>query len=357
MNGIIGFTDLLQQPDLSGNEQQKYIDIIKKSGNRMLNTVNDIIDISRIEAGLEGLTISEVNVSEQLNYLYSFFKPEAEKKGIILIFKNENPEKDTICKTDADKFSAILTNLIKNAIKYTNKGSIEFGYNIEDGSGFSELKFYIIDTGIGIPKNRQQAIFDRFVQADIEDTQAKQGSGLGLAISKAYAEMMGGKIWLDSEEGKGSTFYFTIKNNHVSKITSIYKKDNQPIIKGENTGGNLNILVVEDDETSQHFISIVVEKYAKTIKIVNTGLEAVEVCQNNADIDLILMDIQLPGMNGYKATQQIRKFNKDVIIIAQTAYALTGDKEKAISAGCNDYISKPIDQSELGLLIKKYWQK
>jgi len=354
MNGILGFTNLLQQPDLSGEEQEKYIDIIKKSGDRMLNTVNDIIDISRIEAGLEDLNVSELNIKEQLVYLYSFFKPEAEKKGINLIFKNETSEKDIICKTDPDKFNSILTNLIKNAIKFTNNGSIELGYNITYDSGVSELRFYVKDTGIGIPKNRQQAVFDRFVQADIEDTQAKQGSGLGLAISKAYAEMMGGKIWLESEEGKGSTFYFTIKFNIRTKTKPIKKDDDNIIKKDENLSGKLNVLIVEDDVSSQQFISIVVDKFAKNIKIVSSGLEAVEVCKKNTDIHLILMDIQLPGINGYEATKEIRKFNKDVIIIAQTAYALAGDSEKAIDAGCNDYISKPIDKKELVSLINKY---
>jgi len=353
MNGILGFTNLLQQPDLSGKEQEKYIDIIKKSGDRMLNTVNDIIDISRIEAGLEGLNVSEVNINEQLRYLYSFFLPEAEKKEINLIFKNEDSEKDIICKTDPDKFNSILTNLIKNAIKFTNKGSIELGYNIKDDSGFSELMFYVKDSGIGIPKNRQQAVFDRFVQADIEDVQAKQGSGLGLAISKAYAEMMGGKIWLESEDGKGSIFYFTIKFHNDSKIKPIKKFDDDIIKKDDSLSGKLNILIVEDDESSQQYISLLVDKFAKNIKIVISGLEAIEECHNN-NIDLILMDIQLPGMNGYETTQEIRKFNKDVVIIAQTAYALAGDREKAIEAGCNDYISKPIDKKELVSIINKY---
>ena len=356
MNGILGFTNLLLQPNLSGENHQKYVDIIQKSGLRMLNTVNDIIDISRIESGQTELSFSEVNIDEQLEYLFSFFKPEAEKKELDLLFKKDKSVKDIWFTTDPDKLNSIVTNLIKNAIKFTEKGFIELGYELKKEKESIELKFYVKDSGIGIPKHRQKAIFDRFVQADIEDRHAKQGSGLGLTISKAFVEMLGGKIWVDSEEGKGSTFYFTIKNNPKSSIKSIAKNDSQPI-KGENSGGNLNILVVEDDETSQHFISIVVEKFAGKITSLNSGLEAVEFCRNNSDIDLILMDIQLPGMNGYKATQEIRKFNKDVVIIAQTAYALTGDKEKAISMGCNDYVSKPIDSKELVLLIKKYFMK
>lgn len=346
MNGIHGFTNLLKEPNLSGKEQQKYIDIIQKSGDRMLRTVNDIIDISRIESGLVELSISEVNIFEQLKYLHSFFYPEASKKGIQLVIKNGLSEQDSKCITDLEKFNSILTNLIKNAIKFTNQGSIEFGYCIKEAQGSPILEFHVKDSGTGIPKDRQQAIFERFVQADIEDKRAKQGSGLGLAISKAYVDMLGGKIWVESEEGRGSTFYFTIKYNaRPAPATSTKTNVQQP--KDDHINKKLNILVVEDDETSLELITIAVKKYARKITNAHSGAEAVEACRNNTDFDLILMDIRLPDMNGYEATRQIRRFNKDVIIIAQTAHALTGDREKSIEAGCNDYISKPINKQEL----------
>lgn len=353
MNGILGFTNLLQQPNLTGEKQQKYIDIIQKSGDRMLNTVNDIIDISRIESGMVELSISEVNINEQLKYLHSFFSPEALKKGIQLIINNDISDQDIRFITDLKKFNSIVTNLIKNAIKFTNLGFIKLGYNIENKNGSAELKFYVKDSGIGIPKDRQKFIFDRFVQVDIEGKQAQQGSGLGLAISKAYVEMLGGKIWVDSEEGKGTTFYFTIQYHPVSQSNSITEIDEQ-ILKEDNIKEKFKILVVEDDEASRDLISIVVEKFAKEIIEVNCGSDAIEVCRNNADIDLILMDIQLPDMNGYEATGQIRQFNKNVVIFAQTAFALTGEREKAIKMGCNDYISKPINNSKLHELIKQY---
>jgi len=353
MNGILGFTNLLQEPNLNGEKQQKYVEIIKKSGNRMLSTVNDIIDISRIESGLVELSVSEVNIHEQMEYMQSFFKPEAATKGIRLIFKNDSSQQYNRVITDLDKFNSIITNLIKNAIKFTHQGTIELGYKIKNENGSAKLEFYVKDTGIGILKDRQEAIFDRFVQADIDDKDAKQGSGLGLAISKAYAEMLGGKIWVESEVGKGSTFYFTIEYKSVSESKSDLKKDGQ-LLKEDISSKKLKILVVEDDETSKNLLSILIEKFAKKIINVSSGLKAVEVCQNNPDIDLILMDIQLPDMNGYEATRQIRQFNKDVVILAQTAYALAGDKEKAIGIGCNDYISKPITKSELDVLIKKY---
>ncbi len=210
MNGIIGFADLLKKPGLKGETQQAYIEIIEKSGKRMLNIINDIVDISKIEAGLMELDMRETNVNEQIEYIYTFFKPEAEAKGMKLSFKNALPAKEAIIKTDSEKVYAILANLVKNAIKYSEKGSIKMGYNLKTDTRPGELEFYVKDTGIGIPKDRQEAVFDRFIQADITNKMAHQGTGLGLAITKAYVEMLGGKIRVESEEGKGSTFYFTL---------------------------------------------------------------------------------------------------------------------------------------------------
>ena len=210
MNGILGFADLLKKPDLSGENQRKYISIIEKSGKRMLNIINDIVDISKIEAGLMEFNMKETNVNEQIEYTYTFFKPESEAKGIKLSLKNSLPAAEATIKTDREKLYAILTNLVKNAIKYTKEGAIEFGYNLKKDKEAAELEFYVKDTGIGIMKDRQDAVFERFIQADIYDKMAHQGGGLGLAITKSYVEMLGGKIWIESEEGKGSTFYFTL---------------------------------------------------------------------------------------------------------------------------------------------------
>jgi PAS domain S-box-containing protein len=213
-NGILGFAGLLKESDLTGDEQQKYIGIIEKSGIRMLNIIDQIVDISKIEAGSMELVVKETNMNEQIEYIYTFFKPEAEAKGIKLSCRKTLPVKKAMIQTDCEKLYAILTNLVKNAIKYTKKGSIEFGYNIGERQERASLLYYVKDTGIGIPKDRQKAIFERFIQADIEDRMAYQGAGLGLAITKAYVEMLGGKIWVESEEGKGSAFYFTLPYNN-----------------------------------------------------------------------------------------------------------------------------------------------
>lgn len=350
MNGILGFSDLLREHDLSNEKQQQYIEIIKKSGNRMLNTVNDIIDISKIEAGLVELSVSEVNIDEHLKYLHSFFKPEAAKNGTQLLLKNGISKRDLKLKTDLEKFNSIVTNLLKNAIKFTSQGTIELGFYIKKENRSTEIEFYVKDTGSGISKDRLKAIFNRFVQADIEDKRALQGSGLGLAISKAYVEMLGGKIWIESELGKGSTFYFTLPYNTKSKEHKVIEKVNSKQNEKEQLDpeiSGLKILIAEDDEASEKLIKIMFKKFAKEILIARNGIDAVEICKKNPDIDLILMDIQMPKLDGYKATRQIRNFNKEVVIIAQSAYALMGDKEKIIAAGCNDHVLKPINKDEL----------
>jgi len=367
MNGILGFASLLKEPNLTGEEQHEYIKIIEKSGERMLNTINDIVDISKIEAGLIQLDIKESNVNVQTEYIYNFFKPEAEAKGIRLILRNSLPAGEATILTDREKLYAILTNLVKNAIKYTEMGSIEFGYElvsavekIHEFSLQQGIQFYVRDTGIGIPHNRQKAIFERFIQADIEDAKAMQGSGLGLAITKSYVDMLGGQIWVESESGKGSVFYFTLpyppvkqERKYFNNVSLPESANNQ--LTSKVTG--LKILIAEDDETSEMFISILTRDFSRKVLKAHTGLEAVHICSNNPDLDLILMDVQMPEMGGYTATRQIREFNKEVIIIAQTAYGLSGDRSKALDAGCNDYISKPIKKDELMAMIQKYFKK
>jgi PAS domain S-box-containing protein len=356
MNGILGFADLLKEPELTGEQQQEYIRIIEKSGARMLNIINDIVDISKIEAGLMKLKLEDSNINEQIEYIYTFFKPEVEAKGLKFSLKTTLPAKEAIITTDREKVFAILTNLVKNAIKYTNKGSIEFGYNVVETLHATSLyatsiQFYVKDTGIGIPNDRQDAIFERFIQADIEDKNALQGAGLGLAISKTYVEMLGGKIWVESNIGKGSLFYFTLPCN-MEITEDIITRNILSVNKSVNLQKEIKILIVEDNDISMNYIEIVSNMFSKVILKATTGVEAVETFRNNQDIDLILMDMKMPVMDGYEATRQIRQYNKEVIIIAQTAFAMVGDKEKALAAGCNDYISKPIIKEKLAALVQ-----
>jgi PAS domain S-box-containing protein len=354
MNGILGFTELLKAPHISDEEQQEYIRIIEKSGKRMLNIINDIISISKIESGQIEVSDTETNINEQLEYIHTFFKPEAKLKGIDLTFLKLLPSENNYIKTDREKLYAILTNLVKNALKFTNEGSIEIG--CEKKGGY--LEFFVKDTGLGIPKSQEKIIFERFRQANESISRTHEGSGLGLAISKAYVEILDGRIWVESEEGKGSTFYFTIPfhsdtdhKNDPDVDTAISK------IKEENKVKDLKVLIVEDDAISKLLITIAVKPYSKEILKVCTGIEAIEACRNNPDIDLVMMDINMPEMGGYEATKNIREFNKDLVIIAQTANGMQIDRDNAIAAGCTDYISKPINIIDLGALIQKYFGK
>lgn len=270
----------------------------------------------------------------------------------LYLIQNGLPGSESIIETDSEKLYSILFNLIKNAIKYSNKGSIDFGYEIVKTQNGESLQFYVKDTGLGIPKDRQEAIFERFVQADIEDRMAMQGSGLGLAISKAFAEMLGGNIWVDSEVGVGSQFYCTIPFNSIHKKL---KENNSEVgTVGDSQIKKLKILIADDEIMAQKYLAEVLKKIQKEILYAETGLKAVDLCRNNSDIDLILMDLRMPDMNGYEATRIIREFNKEVVIIAQTAFGLLGDREKAIDAGCTDHISKPIKKGVLLELINKH---
>ncbi len=361
MNGILGFTGLLKDKNITESERQQYVGIIEKSGTRLLSIINDIIDISKIESGQMEVSVSRTNVNAAIETFYSFFKPEVEKKGIQFFYKIALASKEAEIITDSNKFDAILSNLVKNAIKYTIKGTIEFGYTLvkrwhDEPIDEPILLFYVKDTGIGIPIDRQDAVFERFIQADISDIKAYQGAGLGLSISKAYVEMLGGRIWLESEPEKGSVFYFTIpyKKSKNLQITAPEIDSTESI---SDQIRDLKILIVEDDETSELYITNVIKMISREVIHAKTGIEAVEAVRKNPDIDLILLDIRLPDLNGYEAARQIRQFNNEVIIIAQTAYGLSGDRKKAISSGCNDYFSKPIDSTILKETIQKYFKQ
>lgn len=346
MNGIIGFLDLVADPDISKDEQDVFINIVKQSGNRLLQTINDIVEISKIESGELSENSIEVDLQKTFNYIGEFFSPEINEKKLSLVLPKI--EQELVIKTDENKLESILFNLIKNAIKFTNTGSIEIGLTPNN----DKLEFWIKDTGKGIPKDHFESIFDRFVQADNSLTRNHEGTGLGLSISKAYAEYLGGKIWLESEQNKGTTFHFSIDylpitntlTNNTADLARTNKMTNQK---------RITALVAEDDIVSFTLISTLLKNENVNVVHAPDGKKAVEYYQQNSDsIDLIFMDIKMPIMDGITATKQIRKFDNEVPIIAQTAFALSGDKEKALAAGCTDYLSKPIKTQNLVASLK-----
>jgi CheY-like chemotaxis protein len=233
-------------------------------------------------------------------------------------------------------------------LKFTQKGLVELGYTVSGNF----IEFYITDSGPGIHPEHREIIFERFRQGSESVTRNYQGAGLGLAISKAYIKLLGGEIWVESELGHGSTFYFTIP--YVNK-PEIEKQLHSAADEETKKNRKLKIVVAEDDEISGILLNIMIKYLAAEIFHAANSIEAIEACRNNPDIDLVLMDINMAGMDGYEATRQIRQFNKEVVIIAQTAYALSSDREKAIAAGCNDYIAKPVNGKALRMLIGKYF--
>lgn len=341
MNGILGFIEVLRTTKLGEKDQEKYLEIIRKSGDRLLTTINDIIQISRIESGQVSISREAIAVKEFMNYFQEFFEPEARQNNTTLQIKCDCSNKDQIVYTDKNKLDSILTNLIKNAIKFTVGGSVICHCTMEE----SLMKFIVQDSGVGVQEDKISSIFDRFVQADMGMTRGYEGSGLGLSIVKAYVEMLGGEIWVESEEGVGTTFTFTIS---IEKPNDLISSDNKKEkSKGVKQAEKLKILVAEDDETSLDLIKTILEFEDNSILYAKNGKEAVDIHMQNPDIDLILMDLKMPLMDGLEATIKIRETDKNVPIIAQTAFAFPGDKDKALVAGCSDYISKPIIKKKL----------
>jgi len=350
MNGILGFSDLLKSEDTTEKERNSYIDIIHQSGKQLLNIINDILDISKIEVGQIQINEEDCSINDMLDELMGLFKPEiVDKKKLKLEIHKDLSDSDSVLLTDGVRLRQIMTNLINNALKFTSKGYIEFGYLLvpsdEPGNKYKHyLQFYVKDTGIGIPYSKREIIFDRFRQSDESHTRKFGGTGLGLAISKGFAELLGGHIWHESMENSGSTFYFTTpyKIGSADRIHKIEAKFNS-LYEWKNE----TILIVEDDEVSYKYLYKILEKTGLHILRAVTGNEAVDICDKHNEIKLVLMDIQLPGINGYQATEKIREFRPDLPIIAQTAHALPEDRQKSIESGCNDYISKPIKRQML----------
>lgn len=338
MNGILGFADLLKTPALSGESQKMYIDAITTSSKRMLNIINDLVDISKIEAGQIELRKREIKVRDLLNELMLFFNPEAEKKGIELKTNIQLPEQFVI-ESDKTKLAQIITNLVKNALKFTVRGSIEVGCRIEE-KGY--LLFYVKDTGQGIRKEIHNKIFERFRQGDSADEH--EGVGLGLAISKAFVELLGGKIGVDSEPGVGSFFFFTIPFNVPEKNPEVNQDESSVQY---HSASDLTILIAEDDDLSYLLLKETLDLVKISTKRAENGKEAIRIVHENPDINLILMDIRMPVMNGLDATREIKRIRKDLPVIAQSAFVNQTDIRTAYNAGCDDFIPKPVEIKEL----------
>ncbi|MBW8324667.1 MAG: PAS domain S-box protein [Prolixibacteraceae bacterium] len=339
MNGILGFSELLKNPQLLPEAKNRYIQIIEQSGNRMLSIITDIVDISKIESGQMNLESNKINVNHLLSELAVLFTPEAQAKELRLSFTTALPNEKSFIQTDRNKLTQVLTNLIKNSLKFTKEGSINFGYELVD----DYLEFYVKDTGVGIPADQTEIIFEQFRQGSISLTRAYEGAGLGLSISKAFVEMLGGTIWVETKLGQGSVFYFRIPYNKQSQKPVHFEegKESTP------TSNVITILIAEDDVNSLMFLRTLLELDGLKILEAANGQEAVEAVKDHPEISLVLIDMKMPIMNGFEATRLIKQIRPKLPVIAQTAYAFAKDQDEALQAGCDDYISKPIKKQAL----------
>jgi len=346
MNGIMGFTELLRNPQLTNHKKDEYIKLIQQSGKRMLDIISNLLDTARIESGQTELSIDEISINDLIRDLSTFFTPEAEKKELKLTYSTDLPDQDSIIHTDSNMVNQILTNLLNNAIKFTEKGSIEFGYNVNNNN----IQFFVKDTGIGISKDLHEKMFERFRQAELSVTREYEGAGLGLSISKAYVELLGGRIWVDSAPGEGSTFYFTIPLKKTKESDNNRSESQMMEVKFSK---NNKLLIAEDDETSFILLKELLGKNGIAYTRAENGREAINVL-NKDHVDLILMDIKMPDMNGFEALSEIKKMRPNLPVVAQTAFASSSDRAKAIKAGFDEYLSKPINEQELLNLLKKF---
>ena len=308
------------------------------------DAVKDIIEISKIETGNLSVYLKSISMHKMMENVFNQFLLKSEERGIDLkLLQSE----DILFESDEKMLSQILTNLISNALKFTKRGSIEINYTIQG----NEILFSVKDTGEGILEEHQDKIFSRFYQVNMSMSRGFEGAGLGLSICKGLVETLKGKIWLTSELGKGTTFYFSIPYVKIENLDSESKPAEVTIIKG-----NKKVLIAEDDEMSFEYLSIILNSHNFDVIRAEDGKAAVDICFERNDIDIVLMDIKMPVMNGLSATKLIKERLPKLPIIAQTAYAFSTEKEVALNAGCDDYVTKPLEKDTLLKVISKYVQ-
>lgn len=348
MNGIIGFSELCLNPNITKEKQKEFASIVIKSSKRLLSIVNDILDISKIEAGAVTLNLETVNLNKLFEELNTFFIPIAQENKLLLICEKGLENYKSSVETDKTKLNQVLTNLLSNAFKFTDEGSVTFGYQLIENN----LQFYIKDTGIGVEENLQNKIFDRFSQGNLNLSKHLKGTGLGLAITKKIVELFNGEIWLNSS-GNGTTVYFTIP--HIKSkipIISTVIEEQKPIIQVKNK--EITILVSEDEEYNMMYISELFSTTNFKLMEADNGKKAVELAQNHPEIQLVLMDIKMPVMDGNEAMKEIKKLRPSLPIIALSAFAMESDKERALALGFDAYLTKPLNRKLLFQLIEKF---
>lgn len=354
MNAILGFTDLLSNPKVSEEEKNEFVNIIKQSGRNLVDIIDDLVEMSKIDSNIVKPNSYAVDLDELVNIIYASYHVIHQNKKVE--FKLTAPE-EKLSKnilTDGTKLKEVITNLLNNAFKFTEEGYVLLEYSIDEPQ--KRIVFTVKDSGIGIPDEFQNNIFKRFSKINAKGISANEGLGLGLAISKAYVEMLGGEINFESQTGVGTmfTFYIDLKYDETNDVDSTKAaKVTVPI----DFGNEKIILVAEDDNINFILLEKLLKIHGFKVLRAKDGLEAVQICKENHEVDLVFMDIKMPNLNGYEAFQHIREFNLDIPIIAQTSYSFSEEIEKIKTIGFNDYVSKPLDKEKILVLIKKYFEQ
>jgi len=346
LNVILGFSPFVVEPGISQKEKEEYVSLINENSQRLINTVTDIMDMSLILSGNMNVKTDRITLFAIMLQLSDKFSGESARKNLEFKIADSTFPKYFSFFSDEELLLKALSHIVNNSLKFTKSGSITIGCEPKD----DQIQFFVKDTGIGISEEAQKRILDAFMQENYANTRGHEGSGLGLSISDRIAKLLGGSLSIKSERNKGTTVFVTIPVRNTEKKPEI--KSNPAVLRKKKL---LSILIAEDDKPNYLYLETILKKYTNKLRRAETGAKTVEISRDNPDIDLILMDIKMPGMDGYEAVHQIRQFNKDVIIIAQTAYGLSGDRKKAIEAGFDDHISKPIMSHALVTLLDKYF--
>jgi two-component system, sensor histidine kinase and response regulator len=347
LNGILNFGSLLANPDISPEEKQKFIPMLQTSSNRLMHTITDYMDISLIASGNMDICHTQLNVGREFADLKLNFEGAAAVSNLLFEVSAPTHAEDLVITTDPELFRKVLSHLLDNAFKFTHEGKVTLGYTLEPGN----IVFFVKDTGIGIADDAQNRVFENFMQEEVAVTRGHEGSGLGLSIVRGIANLLGAEIRLESSKGVGTTFYFSLPytgsavgpDDTAENTIPATEQAHQPVV-----------LITDDDDINRFCLEYALQDIASVILQAKDGREAVDLCQEHPEISMILMDIKMPVMDGLEATREIRKFNKEVVIIAQTAFIHAGVREDALTSGCNDYVAKPIESDALRSLIEMH---
>jgi len=346
LNGILGFGQLLSDVNITSNERANYLDLLDQSSLRLINTITNFLDVSQLQSNSQSVIKHNIIPEEVIEEIVLIFKKLNKKKDLNINFQTPINTYDININTDKDLLHKILYYLVDNALKFTSEGNVNIGF-VKDGS---DLLFFVNDTGIGISEQNIHIIFNEFVQGDNANNRGYEGSGLGLALAKGYVELLGGKIWVDSDLLKGTTFYFSLPIGIMeSEINNLILNKTLNTNKGKST-----ILIAEDDAINYYLLERILKHENLILLHALNGLEAVNICKKNEHINLVFMDLKMPIMDGLEATKEIKNFRKNLPIIALTAYTENEIRNQAMQVGCNDFITKPVGKDLLFSKLKEF---